>query len=102
VEVTLSQNGNILSTESYNMGTVRLLKNLDGEKNSAMPFHKLVREYAEAARHRIDRELGSKKIDICVGTGGNIEEMGSLRQKLFKRESDRAITLESWINSLKH
>jgi exopolyphosphatase/guanosine-5'-triphosphate,3'-diphosphate pyrophosphatase len=94
VEVTLSQNGNILSTESYNMGTVRLLKKLSGEKTSALPFHKLVREYAESARHRIDRELGSKKIDICVGTGGNIEEMGSLRQKLFKRDSDRAITLE--------
>ncbi len=94
VEVTLSQNGNILSTESYNMGTVRLLKKLSSEKNSAMPFHKLVREYAEAARHRIDRELGSKKIDICVGTGGNIEEMGNLRKKIFKRDSDRAITLE--------
>jgi len=94
VEVTLSQNGNILSTESYNMGTVRLLKKLSGEKNSAILFHKLVREYAEAARHRIDRELGAKKIDICVGTGGNIEEMGNLRQKLFKRDNNRAITLE--------
>jgi exopolyphosphatase/guanosine-5'-triphosphate,3'-diphosphate pyrophosphatase len=94
VEVTLSQNGKILSTESYNMGTVRLLKKLDGGKNAAMPFHKLVREYAEAARHRIDRELGSKKIDICIGTGGNIEEMGRLREKLFKGDSDRLITLE--------
>ena len=94
VEITLSQNGNIISTESYNMGTVRLLEKLSGEKSPAMPFHKLVREYAEAARHRIDRELGTKKIDICVGTGGNIEEMGNLRQKLFKRDSDRAITLE--------
>jgi exopolyphosphatase/guanosine-5'-triphosphate,3'-diphosphate pyrophosphatase len=94
VEVTLSRNGNIISTESYNMGTVRLLKKLSGEKNSAMPFHKLVREYAEAARHRIDREIGSKKIDICVGTGGNIEEMGNLRRKLFKRDSNHAITLE--------
>lgn len=94
VEVTLSQNRNILSTESYNMGTVRLLKKLSGEKKTAMPFHKLVREYAEAARHRIDRELGVKKIDICIGTGGNIEEMGNLRKKLFKRDSDRVITLE--------
>ena len=59
-----------------------------------MPFYKLVREYAEAARHRIDRELGSKKIEICIGTGGNIEEMGNLRRKLFKRDSERAITLE--------
>ena len=94
VEVTLSQNGKILSTESYNMGTVRLLKKLGGEKNAALPFHKLVREYVEAARHRIDRELGSKKIDICIGTGGNIEEMGRLREKLFKGDSDRVITLE--------
>ena len=94
VEVTLSQNGNILSTESYNMGTVRLLKKLGNGKNAGLPFHKLVREYAEAARRRIDREIGSKKIDICIGTGGNIEEMGKLREKLFKRDSDRAITLE--------
>jgi exopolyphosphatase/guanosine-5'-triphosphate,3'-diphosphate pyrophosphatase len=93
VEVTLSQNGNILSTESYNMGTVRLLKKLNGERNSALPFHKLVREYAEAARRRIDREIGSKKIDICFGTGGNIEEMGKMREKLFKRGNDRVITL---------
>jgi len=94
VEVTLSQSGNILSTESYNMGTVRLLNKLSGKKNAAMPFHKLVREYAEAARRRIDREIGDHKIDICIGTGGNIEEMGNLRKKLFKRDSDRAITLE--------
>jgi exopolyphosphatase/guanosine-5'-triphosphate,3'-diphosphate pyrophosphatase len=94
VEVTLSQNGNILSTESYNMGTVRLLSKLSDENNTGLPFHKLVREYAEAARRRIDREIGNKKIDICVGTGGNIEEMGKLRQKLFERDNDRAITLE--------
>jgi hypothetical protein len=60
VEFTLSQNGNILSAESYNMGTVRLLKNLSGEKKSAIPLHKFMREYAEAARHRIDREIGTK------------------------------------------
>jgi exopolyphosphatase / guanosine-5'-triphosphate,3'-diphosphate pyrophosphatase len=94
VEVTLSVNENIISTESYDMGTVRLLKKLSSEKNTSMPFHRLAHEYAEAARHRIDREIGNNKIGICIGTGGNIEEMGKLRQKLFKRDSDRAITLE--------
>lgn len=94
VEVTLSQNGSILSTESYNMGTVRLLKKLSGVKNSAMPFHKLVREYAEAARHRIEREIGGEKIDVCIGTGGNIEEMGRLREKVFKKETDKLVTLD--------
>jgi exopolyphosphatase/guanosine-5'-triphosphate,3'-diphosphate pyrophosphatase len=94
VEVTLSQNGKILSTESYSMGTVRLLKKLGGEKNAALPFYKLAQEYVEAARRRIDRELGYKKIDLCIGTGGNIEEMGRLREKLFKGDGDRLITLE--------
>ncbi|MCC6985928.1 MAG: Ppx/GppA family phosphatase [Anaerolineales bacterium] len=93
VEVTLSQGNNILSTESYNMGTVRLLEKLS-KKPAKLPFDELVREYAEAARRRIEREVGKKKLDICIGTGGNIEEMGALRKKLFRRESDTAITFE--------
>lgn len=93
VEVTLSQGNNILSTESYNMGTVRLLEKLS-RKPAKLPFDELVREYAEAAKRRIERDVGDKKIDLCIGTGGNIEEMGVLRKKIFKRESDQAITLE--------
>ncbi len=93
VEVTLSQGGNILSTESYNMGTVRLLQKLS-EKPTRLSFHQLVREYAEAAKRRIDRDIGNKSIDLCVGTGGNIEEMGELRKRIFKRDGDHVITLE--------
>ena len=77
VEVTLSQGGTILSTESYNMGTVRLLQKLSN-KPTRLSFDQLVREYAEAAKRRIEREIGHKKIDLCIGTGGNIEEMGAL------------------------
>lgn len=91
VEVTLSQGANILVAESYNMGTVRLLQKLSDQPN--MPFERLAREYVEAAKRRIDREIGDKKIELCVGTGGNIEEMGALRKKLFKRDSDEVITL---------
>ncbi len=82
------------------MGTVRLLEKLDdGHETqihsnlSKRPFGLLVREYAEAARQRIDRELGNTKINLCIGTGGNVEEMGKLRQKLFNHTSDRQITL---------
>jgi exopolyphosphatase/guanosine-5'-triphosphate,3'-diphosphate pyrophosphatase len=92
VEVTLSQGNNILSTESYNMGTVRLLEKLSN-KPSKIPFDKLVREYAEAAKFRIDNEIGNKKVELCIGTGGNIEEMGVLRKKIFKRDSSEVITL---------
>lgn len=93
VEVTVSNGQSILSTESYNIGTVRLLEKLDDVKKSRQSFGKLVREYAEAARYRIERDLGDEKIQVCAGTGGNVEEIGHLRQKLFKGESDRLITL---------
>ncbi|MBK9207205.1 MAG: hypothetical protein IPL71_02405 [Anaerolineales bacterium] len=102
VEVTLSQNGNILSTESYNMGTVRLLKKLSGEKNAAMPFHKLVREYAEAARRRIDREIGSKKIDICVGTGATSRRWAGYARKFSNAIMTVSSLSKSWIRWLKH
>lgn len=96
VEVTISYDRRILSTESYQMGTVRLLKKLEGNDArpaSPLPLSLLIREYAEAARRRIDREIGNEKIHLCIGTGGNVEEMGKLRQRLFKRTSDTVITL---------
>ncbi|MGZ9225243.1 MAG: Ppx/GppA phosphatase family protein, partial [Anaerolineales bacterium] len=78
VEVTLSTGRNIISTDSYNMGTVRLLEKLNGKSNSKQPFGDLVREYTKAARYRIERDLGDEKIQICAGTGGNVEEIGRL------------------------
>jgi len=100
VEVVLCENETIVSTQSYSMGTVRLLQKLNerqyGKSShpaTRQPFGLLVREYAEAARRRIDREIGDAKVNLCVGTGGNVEELGNLRQKLFDRSSDRQISL---------
>src|SRR4030095_293827 len=45
-------------------------------------------------RYRIEQDLGDEKIQICAGTGGNVDEIGRLRQKLFKGESDRFVKLE--------
>jgi exopolyphosphatase/guanosine-5'-triphosphate,3'-diphosphate pyrophosphatase len=93
IEVTLSSGRNVTSTDSFNMGTVRLLQKLNGRRGSKRPFGHLVREYAEAARFRIEQGLGNQKIQVCAGTGGNVEEIGRLRQRLFKADSDHFITL---------
>lgn len=100
VEVTISKNQNITSTESYDMGTVRLLQKLDGATEWSFdmlgrrhPFATLVREYAEAARRSIDRDLGSERVNICVGTGGTVEELGRLRQKAFKAANGTTIAV---------
>jgi exopolyphosphatase/guanosine-5'-triphosphate,3'-diphosphate pyrophosphatase len=101
VEVTVTDGPNIVSTESFNMGTVRLLNKLKTNGNFPHPsngsnseFSLLVQEYAEAPRRRIEREIGDKPVDLCIGTGGNVEEMGKLRRKLFKGSSDSLITVD--------
>jgi exopolyphosphatase/guanosine-5'-triphosphate,3'-diphosphate pyrophosphatase len=94
VEVTISSGQNIISTESYQLGTVRLLEKLEITSHSSRSVGELVREYAAATRLRIGRDIGGEKIQICVGTGGNVEEIGRLRQRLFKADSDRLIMLD--------
>lgn len=85
-EVTLVADGQILSTESYRMGTVRLLQSLEEKKHGEKKFSQLVREYVDATQKRMKKELGVEEIDLCVGTGGNIEALGALRVQLFGKE----------------
>ncbi|HSL45371.1 MAG TPA: Ppx/GppA phosphatase family protein [Anaerolineales bacterium] len=94
VEVTISTGRNIIFTDSYNMGTVRLLEKLNGNNKTKYLFGNLVREYTEAARYRLERDLGDEKVQLCVGTGGNVEEIGRLRQKMLKADSEHFVTLE--------
>lgn len=92
VEVTLVSDGSILATVSFNMGTVRLLQKLEQERVGEAQFNQLVHEYADATRKWLDSRIGQQKIDICVGTGGNVETLGDLRKRLFAKESQFLIT----------
>jgi exopolyphosphatase/guanosine-5'-triphosphate,3'-diphosphate pyrophosphatase len=94
VEVTLTEGENIVSSESYRMGTVRLLQKFGAEGRSWSAFNRMVKEYAGATRRRLDHEIGRQGVELCIGTGGNIEEMGELAKKLFRRDSARLITLK--------
>ncbi|HUI31576.1 MAG TPA: Ppx/GppA phosphatase family protein [Candidatus Acidoferrales bacterium] len=98
-EVTLTADGSIVSTESYRMGAVRLLQLLSSgvsgkeKRNGEKEFNQLVREYVESTQRRLKREIGGKKINICVGTGGNIETLGGLRKDLLGKERETSIEL---------
>src|SRR5881396_2297350 len=93
VEVVLADDTNVLCTESYAMGTVRLLKILD-EKAGEERFNRLVTEYVDATQRRLEQEIGNQKIDVCVGTGGSIESLGELRKELFNKNSSQKVTAE--------
>lgn len=94
VEVTLSHGETILSTESYRLGTVRLLQKFGSVTDNLLSFSRMVLEYAELARQRIDSEIGSQRINLCIGTGGNVEALGMLRCQLLRRRSSHFITLD--------
>jgi exopolyphosphatase / guanosine-5'-triphosphate,3'-diphosphate pyrophosphatase len=94
IEVVLSDGENILSTESLDMGTVRLLSRLGGQDGQHLPMSSLLREYAASAHQYIDREIGEYRVQVCVGTGGNLEEMGKLRKRVFNKRRSDVIALD--------
>jgi exopolyphosphatase/guanosine-5'-triphosphate,3'-diphosphate pyrophosphatase len=90
-EITLVSEGKILSTQSHRMGAVRLLQVLEEKKHGEKKFNQLVREYVDASQKRLRKEIGDEKIDLCVGTGGNIESLGDLRREVLGKEKDTVL-----------
>lgn len=93
-EITLVSDGNIIATESFKMGAVRLLQILGEKKNGERQFNQLVREYVDATQKRIKKEIGNEKIDLFIGTGGNIETLGDLRKELFDKDRDSVLPVD--------
>ena len=88
-EFTVTDNNKIVFSKSYQCGTVRLLDKL------ATKNHKdLISSTIDQAFKEINKVLKGKKIDICVGTGGNLKRMGKLRKIFFKRSSHKVTQQE--------
>jgi exopolyphosphatase / guanosine-5'-triphosphate,3'-diphosphate pyrophosphatase len=90
-EITLVSGGSILSTESYKMGTVRLLQELGNDASGENELTQLVQEYVDATQRRIRREIGTRAIDMCVGTGGNIDTLAELRRDMLGKDRDTVL-----------
>ncbi len=92
VEITLARNGKILATESFQMGAVRLLQVLERQKYGEKKFNLMVQEYVEAARKRFNQKLAGEKIDLCVGTGGNLDALLLLKEQLLHKKDASNVT----------
>ena len=90
-EITLAADGEILSTASYRMGSVRLLHTLGDRTVDERQVQQLIQEYVDATQRRISREIGDRKIDLCIGTGGNLESLGDLRREVLGAERDTMV-----------
>jgi exopolyphosphatase/guanosine-5'-triphosphate,3'-diphosphate pyrophosphatase len=84
-EISLIHNGDVIFSETHPIGAVRLLHLLEAKRYTAIRFSKLVREYVQGLQRQLTRHIGSRKVNLCVGTGGNFESLGDLRVKLLGR-----------------
>lgn len=82
VEITVAESGDLVSLESFKMGTVRLLE-LFASARSDQARAGLMSEYIDAMLEKVAEEIGDIQIDVCVGTGGNVESLGSLGVSLL-------------------
>jgi exopolyphosphatase/guanosine-5'-triphosphate,3'-diphosphate pyrophosphatase len=93
METTLSVNGNIIFAESYKIGAVRLLSQLNQPDKPGISFEELVRDFIESPRRRIQKILQDQPVDLLVSTGGNVETLAELAHKLYLRKNSDILSL---------
>ncbi|MGA3406398.1 MAG: Ppx/GppA phosphatase family protein [Candidatus Bathyarchaeia archaeon] len=101
VEISLANQREILVTESFATGTVRLLQLLEQKKHGDRVFRQLVHAYINVSDTRLKKELGKHKIGLCIATGGNVETLGDLRVQLCKGKTNTSITIDELDSVLK-
>ncbi|MDQ6953235.1 MAG: Ppx/GppA phosphatase family protein [Mariprofundaceae bacterium] len=98
VEVTLCDNGEVISAQSFKLGTVRLLELLGKSGN----FNTLLSEYMESVRNKLKEQIGTRQASLCIATGGNAGALGSLIYQYFDGESATSITRKQLFQLIHH
>lgn len=92
VEVSWVQRGAIKASESFKLGTVRLLQVFGGGAADQKKFYSLLSEYARSTVSSIRSAIGERAFDFAVGTGGNIEALGDLAHEYFGEPSRKKLS----------
>lgn len=87
VEVSLCDNGEVTSAQSFKIGTVRLLEML----GQGGDFNRLLSQYLDGTRKKLKEMLGHREADLCIATGGNASAIGELGVQLLATGSPQTI-----------
>jgi exopolyphosphatase / guanosine-5'-triphosphate,3'-diphosphate pyrophosphatase len=87
-EVVILEDGQVSTTDSFRMGSVRLLQMFGNRNQATENFISLARDYLKPTGRFIKNRIGRRKIDLCIGTGGNVEVLGELRKQLLGKRSN--------------
>lgn len=92
-EITLTKNGKVQASKSYQYGTVRLLKSIRTNQ-----IEKDIEIFSKKVKSYLAKYLHGSEINMCIGTGGNLRRMGKLRSHIFKKPTNRVTMVE--LNSM--
>jgi len=101
IEITMAKRGDIIALESFRMGAVRLLE-LFRSTSGNMEKPKIMDEYITSMQQKVREQMAGMHIDLCIGTGGNIEALGELGVSLLGNESSRQLSYKDIRKLLKH
>lgn len=102
VEVTVAEGLKIKATQSFPLGTVRLLEALQnrGLKEKHLPT--VIEENFKPLRTFLREQLKDKPVDFAIGTGGNFECLGKLRVALLSKTSIYSMTFQELVELTEH
>lgn len=94
VELTFSENSMMTATHSFPLGTVRILEGMQKRKLSESQLGIVIGEFIPPLTHFIQSNDPGHPLSFCVGTGGNLEALGSLKPLLLNEQSPTYLSLK--------
>lgn len=91
IEITYCQNGQIKHTQSFPLGTVRLLEHLQKRLMSESNIRIVLGDLLKPVVEFFDQKLNGLSIDFAVGTGGNLECMAKLKTQLLMEIANESL-----------
>lgn len=101
VELTVADHGSSVASQTFKLGTVRLLEALEekGLKEKHLP--ELIQTNMGEARAFLQEVTRGRRLEVAIGTGGNFECLGKLRVALLHKSSIFSMT-RAELNELSH
>lgn len=97
VELTFSENGMMSATQSFPMGTVRVLQELNKRKLDEKQLRIVLGQFVKPLTAYLESHGRNTPAELAVGTGGNLECMGRLKVQLLHKTPHTIVSLEELV-----
>lgn len=102
VELTIADHGVRKATQTFKLGTVRLLQLLETKGLKEKHLKDVIDEQIGSVRDFLKTHAKGLHFDFAVGTGGNFETLGKLRVALLHKNSIFSMTHKELLNLVEH